>query len=132
MERMALAVINGKARYLHMSVEVLFDVYDKYGSVEKALEIMQPDTKEAFEVLCFLAVEMANSAELYRRSAGYDHSPFIEEKDISIHMSPATYMALKESVCQAITMGFKQEQTSEDEEQDLGLAELRKKENAGT
>lgn len=29
-------------------------------------------------------------------------------------------------------MGFKQEQTSEDEEQDLGLAELRKKENAGT
>lgn len=132
MDTMINAVINGKIMPLHYSVEVMFAVNDKYGSVQAALDVLQCDNKEGFDCLRFLAVTMANDAELCRRAEGYDSAPMIELKDLSIRMKPAVYMLLKEAVSQAITLGYTQELgDDENKETDLGLLELQKKEEAG-
>lgn len=131
MDTMIQAPINGKARYLHYSVEVMFAVNEKYGSIQNALEILERDTREGFEVLRFLSVAMANDAELCRRAEGYDHLPMLEENDISLRMKPVVYLALKMAISQTVGLGYKQELKSEDGEVDLGLLELQKKEEAG-
>ena len=131
MDTMIHAIINNKVYPLHYSIEVMFAVNEKYGSIQNALEILERDGRDSFEALRFLAVAMQNDAELCRRAEGYDHSPMLEEKEISIRMKPAAYLALKMAVSQAVSAGYKQEKKSEDEEVDLGLLELSKKEEAG-
>lgn len=131
MDTMIHAVINNKVYPLHYSIEVMFAVNEKYGSIQNALEILERDGRDSFDMLRYLAVAMQNDAELCRRAEGYDHAPMLEEKEISIRMKPAAYLALKMAVSQAVSAGYKQEQKSEDEEVDLGLLELSKKEEAG-
>ena len=131
MDTMIHAVINNKVYPLHYSIEVMFAVNEKYGSIQNALEILERDGRDSFDALRFLAVAMQNDAELCRRAEGYDHAPMLEEKEISLRMKPAAYLALKMAVSQAVSAGYKQEKKSEDEEVDLGLLELSKKEEAG-
>jgi hypothetical protein len=92
---------------------------------------MGGDGKEAFEVLRVLATAMVNDAELCRRAEGYPQGEMISEDMISVRMSPAVYLALKLAVSQAVNLGYKQELADENAELDLGLLELRKKEEAG-
>ena len=131
MDTMIHAVINNKIYPLHYSIEVMFAVNEKYGSIQNALEILERDGRDSFDMLRYLTVAMQNDAELCRRAEGYDHAPMLEEKEISIRMKPAAYLALKMAVSQAVSAGYKQEKKSEDEEVDLGLLELSKKEEAG-
>lgn len=131
MDRMITAFVAGKERPLHFSVDVLFAVNDKYGGADEALGIISQDTKESFECLRTLIVLMANDAELCRREEGYDHGEMLDVNQLSLRMRPAEYLALKIAVSQAVEIGFSQEQAKEDEDTDLGLLELRKKEVAG-
>lgn len=131
MDTMIHAVINGRVYPLHYSIEVMFAVNEKYGSIQNALEILEQDSRDSFNTLCYLAVAMQNDAELCRRAEGYDHAPMLEKKEISLRMNPAAYLALKMAVSQAVSAGYKQEKKNEDEEVDLGLLELSKKEDAG-
>lgn len=131
MDAMIHAVINNKIYPLHYSIEVMFAVNEEYGSIQNALEILEKDGRDSFDVLRFLTVAMANDAELCRRAEGYEPAPMIEESEISPRMKPVEYLALKLAVSQAVNLAYRQEQKSEDEEVDLGLIELQKKENAG-
>ena len=131
MDNMIYAVIGNKKKPLHFSINVMFSVIKKYKSVQHALEIMENGGEEGFKAVQFLAVEMANDAELCRRAAGYDPEPFIEESDVSVLMKPGVFVSLQDAICQAISEGYAQEQSDENEETDLGLLELLKKTKAG-
>lgn len=132
MDRMITAVINGQERPLNYSIEVMFDMTDKYGTISNALDIILAGGKEGFEAARWFAVKMANDAELCRRDEGYDPKPMISVNDISMRMRPAEYEKLVDMVVEAISLGYKQETASDDKEIDLGLAELNaKKPTAG-
>lgn len=131
MDTMIYAWIKGKKRPLHFSMDVMFHVNEKFGSVNEALEKMQQETREGFEVLRTMAVLMANDAELCRRDEGLDPGDILEEKDISVRMKPIDLLNLKQAVANAISAGYKQEHGQEEKEIDLGLLELQKKEEAG-
>lgn len=131
MDTMVRAFIKGKFRPLHYSMDVMFHVNEKFNSLHEAMELLEQDNREGFDTLRTLAVLMANDAELCRRDEGYEHNEIIGEKDISIRLTPGAFVALKQAVVDAITMGYKQEQEDENEEIDLGLLELQKKEEAG-
>lgn len=131
MDKMVYANINGKERPLHYSIEVMFEVNEKYGSVTDVIELLSKDNKDGFECLKTLTVLMANDAELCRRAEGYDKEELLKPKDINIQMKPIEYLTLKNAVAQAIEQGYKQE-IPDDSETDLGLLELGKKEIAGT
>jgi hypothetical protein len=132
MDVMINAVINGKIRPLHYSVEVMFEINRLYGSVQEALELLQRQDREGFKCLRQLVVMMANDAELCRRAEGYDKSEMLSEDDITTRIKPSAHLHLIDAVMQTITLGYKQEITGEEEtETDLGLLELQKKEAAG-
>lgn len=133
MDNMVKTIINGEERELNYSIEVMFDMRDKYESIQKALEIIAEDTRDSYDAVRWFAVKMANDAELCRRDAGYDPRAMLSEKDVSLRMSPLEYEVLKGAVVDAITRGYRRE-TSESKEKDvdLGLEELRaKKTGAG-
>ena len=68
MDTMIHAVINNKVYPLHYSIEVMFAVNEKYGSIQNALEILERDGRDSFDMLRYLAVAMQNDAELCRRA----------------------------------------------------------------
>lgn len=129
MDRMTKAVIGGYVRPLNYSVSVMFDMMDKYGNIQKALDVLQSDTRDSFDAVQWFAVKMANDAELYFREAGYDSLPFVTDKDIPKTMAPIDYADLRSAVVDAIAAGYQREVKGEgeNEEVDLGLAELRAK-----
>lgn len=126
MDHMITAEINGEERLLNYSIEVMFKVNDKFGGVNNALDAIEKDTRECVENVLWLLTELANDGELCRRSAGYDHKQMLSPEDISMRMSPLEYLLLKEKVIQAIFAGYGKE-TENEEEVDLGLAELNEK-----
>lgn len=127
MDRMITAKIAGKDRQLNYSIEVMFNMRDKFGSIQDALDIIAKDGAEAFDAVKWFALQMANDAELCRRDAGYDPQPMISEKDITIRMRPLDYEELKAAVVDAITLGYRREIKDDKEETDIGLAELQAK-----
>lgn len=132
MDTMVNAVINGKIKPLHYSVEVMFEINRLYGSVQDALELLQKQDREGFACLRQLVVLMVNDAELCRRAEGYDKSDMLSETDITTLMRPSVHLHLIDAVTQAIALGYEQETANESEtETDLGLLELQKKEAAG-
>ncbi len=128
MDRMVTTCINGEPRELNYSVEVMFDVVDRFGTINKALEMIERDGLEAFEVVKWFALRMANDAELCRRDAGYDHKPMLDQSAISLRIRPIDYELLKGAVVEAISRGYTRESTGTDQKEvDLGLAELQEK-----
>lgn len=134
MDRMIKAVIAGVERPLNYSISVMFDMMDQYGNIQKALEIIQKDSRESYETVRWFAVQMANDAELCRRNAGYDPLPFVTPDDIPYTMAPIDFADLRSAVVDAISAGYRREvkNNKDDAETDLGLEELRlKKTTAG-
>ena len=128
MDRMVKTNIAGLERYLHYSMDVLFDVRDKYGSLDSLLDIIEKDDREAFEALTWITVRMANDGELCRRMQGYDHNEILKDEDVNTLMSPYEYMALKNAVATAVHYGYQREiPDDEQKEIDLGLQELEEK-----
>ncbi len=131
MNRMVLTQIAGVQRHLTFSISCMFDMQEQYGNIQKSLEIIQADNRDAFDAVRWFAVRMANEGELCRRNAGYEPLPMAEEKDIASTMSPYEYAQLRDAVVDAIAAGYKRE-VKDDKETDLGLEELNaKKTEAG-
>ena len=132
MDKMRTVGIKGELRWLNYSMDVMFDMQDKFGNIQKALDIIDQRDREAFEAVRWFLVRMANDGELCRREFGYDPLPMLEEKDITPQMRPLDYALLVEAVVDAIQLGYKREIDNQNEEIDLGLEELRaKKTTAG-
>ena len=131
MEKCILAFFAGKKRPLQYYIASMFKVNEKFGSAQDALTELMKDDSAGFEAMRFLAVLLANDAELCRRAEGYDQMPMLEEKEISTRMTPAEYVGLKDAISKAIGLGYHREIEDENEEVDLGLLELRKNPEAG-
>ena len=132
MDRMITVMVNGEERCLNYSVEVMFNMTEKFGNIRAALDVLSGEDKASFEAMRWFLVSMVNDAELYRRDAGYDHLPMLKEEDISLRMSPLEYAVLKAAIVDAINKGYMRETADENQEIDLGLEELRaKKAKAG-
>lgn len=131
MDRMITATINGEERPLNYSIEVMFNMTDKYGTISQALDIIEKGGKEGFEAVRWFAVQMANDGELCRRADGYEPRPMLTMESITPRIRPIDYEYLTAAVMEAISLGYKRE-TGKKEEVDLGLAELNaKKAKAG-
>lgn len=127
MDRIVDVQIKGNTYTLNYSVEVMFDVADKFGNIQDALTALERNDKEGFDALVWFLLKMAADGELARRDAGYDPRPFLERADISMRMKPLEFEELKGAVVQAITYGYRREVEGEEQEIDVGLQELNEK-----
>lgn len=132
MDRMVKVNIGGIDRYLNYSVEVMFDVQDKYGNLDSLFDILNKDGKETLETLTWLIVRMANDGEMCRRAQGYDHSEILKDSDL-MGLSPYDYMFLKNAAAKAINYGYRREVPDDEQKEiDLGLRELQENEEKKT
>ena len=126
MDRMVPVKIGGQDYFFNFSIEVMFEMIERWGGVQAALDALGEESVSGFEAVKWWSVRLARDGELCRRDAGYDHGRMISENDISMRMSPLDFAELKNAVVTAITRGYKRE-TESTEEVDLGLEELRQK-----
>lgn len=119
--------ISGKILYLAFTGEALFTIRDNYGGASALLEAIGPDTKESFQTLCAATALLAEQGELARREIGYDSQEIISAETIERTVMPSDIIELKEAIPRAISLGFGREIEPENNEVDLGLAELNQK-----
>lgn len=114
----------GQERYLAFTVEAMFLIQEMFGGSSELLEVMKENTREGFSAACEAAAIMSQQGELVRRSLGYDPEPIIDAGAIAVAMVPSEITALKLAIPAAISLGYGREIKPENDEVDLGLAEL--------
>lgn len=127
MDKMIPVVIAGRERLLNYSIEVMFDVNEKFGSVNTLFDLMQQNTRDGFEATKWLVLRMANDGELCRRAEGYDAAPMLTNDDISARIRPVDFADLVAAATDAVRLGYQRENQDEDQEVDIGLEELNAK-----
>lgn len=120
-------VVGGKTRYLAFTGEALFAIRDTFGGAEALLEAVKPDTRDSFKNLCTAAALLAEQGELARRAMGYDSEPITTAAELERVVMPSDIIALKMAIPRALALGFGREVEPENNEVDLGLAELNQK-----
>ena len=106
------------------TVEAMFQVQEKFGGTTELLDAMQDSGREGFAAACRAAAILAEQGELARRSLGYDPEPMPDEGAIAASIQPGEIAALKLAIPSAMALGFGREVEPENDEVDLGLAEL--------
>lgn len=114
----------GRERYLTFTVEAMFQVEEQFGGPSELLDAMQNNGREGFSAACRAAAILAEQGELARRSLGYDPGPMPDEAAIAASIQPGEIAALKLAIPAAMSLGFGREVEPENDEVDLGLAEL--------
>lgn len=119
--------LGGRERYLTFTGEAMFRFRDDFGGATTLLESMKEDTREGFSIACSAAAILAEQGELSRRFLGYDPEPIIDAETIANTTAPSGIAALKLAIPAAISLGYGREVEPENNEVDLGLAELNQK-----
>lgn len=114
----------GRERYLAFTGEAMFQIQEKFGGAPGLLDTMKGNTREAFAAACEAAAILAEQGELARRHLGYDKAPIIDADTIAATTAPSGIAALKLAIPAAIELGYGREVVEENDEIDLGLAEL--------
>lgn len=89
------------------------------------------NTRESFSNACKAAAILAEQGELARRHMGYEPSPLPSAEDIAATTDPMGLPALKSAVISAVMLGFGREIDPENDEVDVGLAELGEQKKRG-
>ena len=114
----------GRERYLVFTVEAMFQMEELFGGTAELIDAVMTNSREGFQAACQAAAILAEQGELARRHMGYDPAPVLSADDIYATAAPSSLPGLKMAVTSAITLGFGREIVPEDDEVDLGLAEL--------
>lgn len=114
----------GRVRYLSFTVEAMFQIQEQFGGPTGLVEAVQNNGRDGFTAACKAAAILAEQGELARRSLGYDPEPTLGADSIAASLSPADITALKLAIPAAMSLGFGREVEPENDEIDLGLAEL--------
>ena len=133
MDRSVEITLGRKHCRLCYSILALFDTAERYGSVQRALELLQSDGPDALEAVRWFAVRLSREGAACARLLGEEAPDSLSGEDVPDVISPWEFVRLREAVAEAIGLGYQREVPErEGRERDLGLEELtEKKERAG-
>lgn len=114
----------GRERYLAFTVEAMFQIEEQFGGPSELVEAVRDPGRAGYDAACRAAAILAEQGELVRRSLGYDQEPMAGTEAIAAALDPAALMELKLAIPAALSLGFGREVEPENDEVDLGLAEL--------
>lgn len=115
----------GRTQYLAYTGEAMFQLQEKFGTAAELLGAIGKNTRDGLSVACEAAAILAEQGELARRHLGYDKGPIIEAGH-----DPGHYYTERDRGPQArrsppaMELGYGREVVEENDEIDLGLAEL--------
>lgn len=133
MDRMKEVTLGRKKALLCYSISALFDVAERYGTVQRALELLQGSGEDALEAVQWFALRLSREGTDCARLMGETVPDTLTTKDVNQFLSPYEFSKLREAVVEAIGLGYQRDiPEPEGQERDLGLEELtEKKERAG-
>lgn len=117
-------ILAGRERHLMLTVEAMFQLEEIFGGTSELIGAVSVEGREGFQAACKAAAVLAEQGELARRHMGYAPMPLVTEEDIAATTDPSGLPGLKMAVTAAMTLGFGREIEPENDEVDLGLAEL--------
>lgn len=104
----------------------MFEIEERFGGATKLLDELS-DGREGFDKLCQATAILAEQGELVRRHFGYEPGPMLTEETVRALATPKDIVLLRQAVINAVMQGYGREVTDDQEEVDLGLAELEQK-----
>lgn len=123
-----MVAIGGKTVHLAYTVAAMFEIEDILGE-EDLFEALLEQGKRGLETFCEIVSILSRCAETARKAEGHEAGYIASKEFLLACMSPTEYLACKKAAMDAIMLGYGREIIDENEEVDLGLAELEKKEN---
>ncbi|MDE7054493.1 MAG: hypothetical protein K2O84_06710 [Oscillospiraceae bacterium] len=114
----------GRDRYLAFSVDAMFLLEELFGGIQELIDAVSANSREGFRAACQAATVLAEQGELARRHMGYDAGPIPSADEIAATTDPSGIAPLKMAITSAISLGFGREIDPENDEVDIGLAEL--------
>lgn len=104
--------------------EAMFLLQEKYGSASWLLDAIGKNDMDGLSAVCEVAAILAEQGELARRHLGYDKATMVSAEAIRATISPSEIADLKIAITAAMELGYGREVMEENDEVDLGLAEL--------
>lgn len=114
----------GRVRYLAFTVDAMFALDERFGGTQELIDAVSSNSREGFQAACQAAAILAEQGELARRHMGYDCAPMPSAEEIAATTAPSGIAALKTAVASAVSLGFGREIDPDNDEVDIGLAEL--------
>ena len=122
----------GRERHLCFTVEAMFQIEERFGGAQELTDTMEANSRIGFEAVCGAAAILAEQGELARRQMGYELEPMMDAAAVSASIiHPADLAKLRTAVVNAITLGYGREVEPDNDEVDLGLAELDEQKKTG-
>lgn len=121
------AAFQGHTYHLLFNGHAMFAVQELFGERELS-DVIFTQTAEGLDALVTVFCMLAEQGELARRYEGYDAGGLPDAEQLRLAVMPADLPGLRGAVMKAILKGYGRE--IEEEETDLGLAELQKKRKA--
>ena len=118
--------INGQEYDLLFNGAAMFTMQDAFGT-DNINELIDEGGALGFQRACKIAVILAEQGELLRRFMGYDPRPMLTEEETRLSVTPISIIMLKTALSKALYDGYSRNTKDENDEIDLGLAELNKK-----
>ena len=118
---------NGQTYHLCLNGAALFDVYEKFGTKGFVTDHIQGSDRKAFDATCWMLAKLAEQGEMVRRYQGHDHGKFPAEQMFRATLRPVDVVSARQAIGAAVALGFRREVEDEEDEVDLGLLELQKK-----
>lgn len=127
--RYTKARFKGKEMYLAFTVNAMFQITDMLGDGEEIMDVMEGKGAGGFVRFCEAVSILAGCGAQAAEADGHPRPAVPGAEELCACMQPAEYIGIKRETLKAVLLGYGQEITDEEEETDIGLAELEKKED---
>jgi hypothetical protein len=129
MARYTKAKLNGKEIYLAYTVSAMFQINDMLEDGQDLLSVLSGGNEKELERCCEAICILARSGAKARTMEGYEASYAPTKEELLTCMLPIEYMQIKKEAVNAILLGYGREIADPNEEVDMELAELEKKQS---
>ncbi len=119
-------VIEGKEYWLAYTAQAMIRLNEDLKDRE-ITEVILGNKREDFDAFCHILSVLSECGELARRYEGFADGIVLEENLLRACLGPLTLLEAKKAGIHAIMKGLGREIQDENEEYDVGLAELEKK-----
>lgn len=124
--------LNEQTLHLCFNGAALFDVYEKFGTLESVLDPIQSGDKQAYDAICWYLWKLSEQGELVRRYLGHERGRMLPESAFRALLMPTDVPRAKLAITNAVAIGFGMEiQEKKSGPVDLGLQALEKKTDPG-
>lgn len=105
----------GREYSLYLSGLGLFECYEHFKDSGSLLELIEPDTKAAYEAAVWMLCKFSKLAALYQRYLGGEAAETLDYQEMLISVRPEEYPEIKRAVIRTIGEGFGREHPGEED-----------------